>query len=105
MGREASAVKRELKVPVVNRREYTIKLERSDNKTFIHCDVYVPWSKTVKERLAEDFNTLKSLHRDYIYALHDPDDRKHKKFLSMFGFKYHDIFSDQTGRHRHIYST
>lgn len=74
------------KVPVVNTPEYTIKFEEHYTQgTFIHCDVR-KWSKSVCADLQQAFAVLTILHGGPIHALHDSRDRKHEKFLKLFGF-------------------
>lgn len=95
----------QFKVPVVRRSMYTLHLEQATRShTFIHCELHVPWSPRVKQALAADFATLKSLHGGPIYALHDPSDIKHHKFLSMFGFKWSASFKDRLHRHMEIFA-
>lgn len=77
-----------LKVPVVTRPEYTLSFERAGT-TFIHCDVHVPWTATVKRKLLADWEELKALHTHAIYAQHKLGDHKHLHFLKMFGFRRH----------------
>lgn len=76
-----------MKIPVVNRDDYIIYLERVGNLTFVHCDVF-KWSRHSKDSLIEDWETLCKLHKYPIYAYHYIGDRKHEKFLKMTGFKY-----------------
>lgn len=75
-----------MKIPVVQRKEYVIYLERDGGTSYVHCDVY-KWTKTTKASLAKDWETLCLLHNQPIYARHEIGDRKHLKFLEMFGFK------------------
>lgn len=81
-----------MKLPVIQREDYTVYFEPVDYKgryiTFIHCDVHNQWTKSVKESLQTDFNSLIGLRSDPIFCLHDKEDRKHRKFINMFGFKY-----------------
>lgn len=77
-----------MKIPVVQRKEYTIFLERRHGLSFVHCDVYV-WNKAVKLQLDKDWETLCSLHNETLYATHVVGDRKHSKFLKMYGFTYY----------------
>lgn len=96
----------QLKVPVVRRSEYTLFLEQATARhPFIHCDIHSRWSPAVKAQLARDFATLKALHGGPFYALHDPSDLKHHKFLRMFGFKWAASFPDRLGRQTEIYAT
>ena len=75
-----------LKVPVVRRKDYVISLEEHiEQGTFIHCDVQ-SWSKAVFIALQTDFARLCRLHGGPIHALHDSTDRKHEKFLKLYGF-------------------
>lgn len=77
-----------LKVPVVRRWCYTLYLEEAAcTGTFIHCEIHTKWSKLVKEMLSSGWHLLKTAHGGPIHALHDSSDKKHKKFLRMFGFK------------------
>lgn len=83
-----------LKVPVVQRMDYDIKLEEHLQGTFIHCDVR-SWTPATAKALAADFKLLCELHGGPIHALHDFRDRKHEKFLKFYGFeilKPHDEF-------------
>jgi hypothetical protein len=75
------------KIPVIYKKDYTVLFEAFADKLWIHCKVN-KWSKTVKQSLKQDFNTLMSLVNLPVFALHDPEDLKHKKFLNLFGFVY-----------------
>lgn len=92
------------KVPVVRRPEYTLYFEQATrDETFIHCDVYT-WSPRVVRQLTADWQALHALHGGPIRALHTPGDRKHLKFITLFGFRHVASFTDDTGP-REIYST
>lgn len=96
----------QLKVPVVYRPGYTLSLERATmDHTFIHCDVYGRWNKTLKAKLSADFATLRELHGSPFFAVHDPMDHKHLKFLLMFGFHHALAFTDNAGRPQEIFKT
>lgn len=85
----------ERKVPVIVRPgAYTVSLERTDGLTFGHCDIHTRWTPTIKAALREDWRRFLELHEAPILALHTPGDRKHAKFLSIFGFRF--IGSHQT---------
>lgn len=73
------------KVPVYQDNDFVLKYEEHEQGTFIHCDVF-NWNKTVKSKLANVWGVLSNFHGGPIYALHDIHDRKHEKFLIMFGF-------------------
>lgn len=75
-----------LKVPVCKTEHYVIRFEEHLKGTFVHCDVF-QWNKTIKENLQKSWDSVTSSHGGPIYALHDSHDRKHEKFLKLFGFK------------------
>lgn len=96
----------QLKVPVVRRKMYTLYLEQATpSHTFIHCDIHGRWAPWVKRALEADWNTLHGLHGGPLYALHNPNDIKHAKFITMFGFKKAASFKDSAGRSMEIYIT
>lgn len=96
----------ELKVPVIIRPgDYTVLFERTSGLTFIHCDVVGRWSRSLKDRLRRDFDQLKALHAsEPIHALHHPGDRKHEKFLKLFGFRLSASFTGPDGDPLQIYA-
>jgi hypothetical protein len=93
------------KVKVSESVNYLIEYEEFNGLTFIHCTIKTQWSKFVKYELQRDFDILLTLHGGVLFALHDPNDTKHQKFLEMFGFK---LFGDGTnidGQHRQVFVT
>lgn len=89
------AYEHKFKVPVVKTKDYVISFEEHETQgTFIHCDVY-GWSKSVFMALQIDFTRLCRLHGGPIHALHDSNDRKHEKFLRLFGFVKAEDLGDQ----------
>lgn len=94
----------ERKVPVIVNRYFTVSLERTSGLTFIHCEIHVPWTSAVRQALAHDWLTFLELHKAPILALHNPDDRKHQKFLKLFGFEFAGSFLAPCGSERHIYT-
>lgn len=81
-----TAYEHRFKVPVYRDNDILLRYEEHLSGTFIHCDIK-HWSKAVKERLCSVWGVLSSFHGGPVYALHDSNDRKHEKFLKMFGFK------------------
>lgn len=79
------AYEHRFKVPVYRDNDILLRYEEHLSGTFIHCDI-TNWSKSVKERLSDVWFVLSSFHGGPIYALHDIHDRKHEKFLKLFGF-------------------
>ena len=75
------------KVPVVVTDSYTLYIEQFDGFSFIHCDVY-KWNKTTKKELKSALQLVLDTYGT-VSALHDIDDDKHRKFLSMYNFKHY----------------
>jgi hypothetical protein len=83
------------KSPVVRRQDYTICFEyrsdtgipRHDHGTYVHCDVY-RWNRSIAGALQKDWKALADLQgHAMLYCVHEPWDRKHFKFIKMFGFE------------------
>lgn len=96
-----------MRLPVIERKAYTVSLQgyREEEQTlvFIHCDMHHPWTKTIKKQLAQDFDAFCELHNQTLWTLSELDDRKHYKFLTMFGFVYHMDMPLQNGRVMALY--
>jgi len=91
------------RVPVVNRDNYTILLENVNNEAvFIHCSVY-KFNKSVRNQLKKDFEVLMELQNGPVFAFHDKEDAKHKKFLNTYNFKYVKDIECVDGQHRELY--
>lgn len=88
------------KIPVITTKDYIIYLEDNEGYFFIHCDVNSKWNKVVKKELLKDFKILTKEWNRELYALHTPNDKKHEKFLKMFGFIY---FNTVEGLDENIY--
>lgn len=91
-----------MKTPVIFNRDYIVYLEQYQDYTFIHCDCF-KWAKTTKNKLIKDIDTLSKLHNRNMYALHDEDDKKHYKFLTMLKFKYISNILCSDGKERQIF--
>jgi hypothetical protein len=84
-----SAVKGQTgKQPVIERPDWTIFIEKYGGYSFIHCDVHKPWTAERARRLEEDTQALVKANGAPIFALHDPGDTKHLKFLTKYRFQY-----------------
>ena len=92
-----------MKVPTIQTDEFILYLERLEQGVFIHCDVLVKWTKKVKQRLNDCFERLIDQVKAPIYALHIPNDGKHKKFLELYGFQYCDRVTGLDGNEYEIY--
>jgi len=76
------------KKPVIVEPDYTLYLDEFEGLQFIHCDVR-KWNKATKKRLHEALELLHNIYKqESFYATHDIADKKHRKFLKMYGFKY-----------------
>lgn len=72
--------------------------------TFVHCEVKL-WSPSVHKKLTEDWGLLKRLHGGTLFALHSPGDRKHEKFLNLFGFEFVYHYDDDLHGPTDLYKT
>lgn len=77
-----------LKVPVIRREHFRIRLEEHKWGTFAHCDVY-KWNHHVAKEIMETWKTLTYLHGGPIYVYHDCSNRLLEKFILMLGFRFH----------------
>lgn len=77
-----------MKTPVITTDEFILYLENDNGFYFIHCDILKQWTKEVKKHLHKAFDSLTKENGQPLYALHTPTDKKHEKFLKMFGFSY-----------------
>ena len=91
-----------MKIPVIYNNDYIVFLENDFGFTFIHCECK-KWTKEVKKNLLVDFEKLFEIHRSEIYAIHEIDDVKHKKFLGIFGFEYLKDFVGSDEKQRQIF--
>jgi hypothetical protein len=76
-----------MKTPVIRKKDYIVYFELHEGSIFIHCDCH-RWSKTVKQNLIKDLDVLCSLQDMPIYGIHEINDNKHLKFLTMCGFTF-----------------
>jgi hypothetical protein len=92
-----------VKVPVVNRKDYTMYLELHDSFLWFHTDVY-KWTKEVKTKYLEDLNLLQHLVSVPLVALVHEQDKKLAKFGKTIGFKFQQPFLGRDKIMYHIYS-
>lgn len=88
-----------MKTPVVACDDYTLYLEDYNGFWFIHCDCR-RWTNEVRKRMLDD---LVKLQKDDLYAIHEIEDRKHEKFLKLFGFQFLEDFVGADGKARQTY--
>lgn len=94
-------------VPVVQREDYRIALERVCGATFGHVAVRVPWTRGVAARVLRDVDSVMGLHGGPIFAMaHETDQkslRKHAKFCRSIGFQFHKMVPCADGEARPVY--
>ena len=88
-----------MKVPVAVCKDYALFFEIDKGFCFIHCDC-IRWTNTVRKQMLSD---LISIQKQDVYAIHEVCDRKHKKFLALFGFKFLKDFVGLDGQRRQLY--
>jgi hypothetical protein len=92
-----------MKTPVVIRNKYILYLENYQGTSFIHCDC-IGWTKTIKNSIIQDVDSLVKLHGQPIFAFHNKDDIKHRKFLKLMKFNfYSDIYCPADGEVRQLF--
>lgn len=84
----------ELKVPVCNREQYVLLLERWDNRTWIHCNVS-RWGPQAERQLKADLALLRDMIGHSFFATHKVGDEKHYKFLTRLGFKERGVLTSE----------
>lgn len=91
-----------MKIQTIKTDNYVVYLEDDHGFTFIHCDCD-RWSKNVKNELLSDLNVLFDALKREVYAIHEIDDVKHRKFLRICGFDYFKDFVGTDGKLRQIF--
>jgi hypothetical protein len=74
-----------IKVPVVNRAEYTMYLEPCEGMLWFHTDVH-KWTPEVKKNYLKDLQTLQYLVAIPLAALVEEDNIKLAKFGKSIGW-------------------
>ena len=92
-----------MKTPVIYGDGYIVYLQYYLDLSFIHCDCFC-WNKTVKAALLADLDALVKIHRRPLLAVHEIEDKKHLKFLTMVGFTYHSKLKGLDNIMRHLYT-
>lgn len=91
-----------MKIPVVYGDHYIFYFENVQGNTVLHCDCF-KWTKSVKESLLSDFNTLTNLHRSDIYYFTNPENTKLKKLGAMLGFTFFKDFIGTDGNQYQLF--
>jgi len=92
-----------IKVPVVNKIDYTMYLELHEGMLWFHTDVR-KWTLEVKIKYLEDLNLLQHLVSIPLVALVHEDDKKLAKFGKTIGFEFKQPLLGQDKKMYHIYS-
>ena len=93
-----------MKTPVIETDDFIAYYEQYEEHTFLHCDVY-RYNRTVKRDLNQGLKLLLLIRVTPLFAIHDQEDIKHLKFLTMLGFDYLTTVSCQDKKLRDIYIT
>jgi hypothetical protein len=92
-----------MKVPVVNRLEYTMYLENFAEMLWFHTDVR-KWSSKIKTKYLEDLNLLQYLVGFPIVALVQEDDKKLAKFGEVTGWEKMEQMNLNNGKVGYVYT-
>lgn len=74
-----------IKVPVVNKDDYTMYLELCQGMLWFHTDVH-KWSKEIKKKYLKDLDLLQDLVNVPLVALVEEDNTKLAKFGETTGW-------------------
>ena len=92
-----------MKVPVVNRPEYTMYLENFAEMLWFHTDVR-KWSSKIKTKYLEDLNLLQYLVNLPIVALVEQDNKKLAKFGEVTGWEKMEQINLNNGKVGYVYT-
>ena len=92
-----------MKVPVVNREDYTMFLELHDKLLWFHTDVR-KWTSQVKTKFLEDLNLLQHLVSVPLVGLVEETNTKLAKFGKSIGFEYQQDILGIDNKMYYIYS-
>jgi len=92
-----------IKVPVVNKQDYTMYLENFAGMLWFHTDVH-KWSSEVKARYLDDLNLLQYLVDVPLVALVEEDNIKLAKFGKVTGWSIIDKMNLNNGKVGYVYT-
>jgi hypothetical protein len=92
-----------MKLPVVNRPEYTMYLENFAEMLWFHTDVR-KWSSKIKTKYLEDLNLLQYLVGFPIVALVEEDNKKLAKFGEVTGWEKMEQMNLNNGKVGYVYT-
>ena len=93
-----------LKAVVLENSFYTLWYEQYQNLTFVHVDVHVNYTPTVKQSMLRDLKTLMSLRSSPLFVFYNPAKNIPAiKLLKLYGFSFLQNVSCLDGSIREIY--
>ena len=92
-----------MKLPIVNRADYTMYLENYASMLWFHTDVR-KWSSKIKTKYLEDLNLLQYLVNVPIVALVEEDNKKLAKFGEVTGWSIIDKMNLNNGKVGLVYT-
>jgi hypothetical protein len=92
-----------IKIPVVNKENYTMYLELYNGFLWFHTDVR-KWSSSIKKNFLQDLEMLQGLLEYPMFAISREINIKLIKFGESIGFKYQNTFLSKDNHMYVIYS-
>lgn len=78
-----------LKAVVLENSFYTLWYEQYQSLTFVHVDVHVHYTPTVKQSMLRDLTTLMSLRSSPLFVFYNPANNTPAiKLLKLYGFSF-----------------
>ena len=91
-----------MKTPVIETDDFIAYYDQYEEHTFLHCDVY-RYNKAVKRDLNQGLKLLLLIRATPLFAIHDQEDIKHLKFLTMLDFEYLTTIKCKDEKNRDVY--
>lgn len=91
-----------MKIPVVQRKEYTIYLEYAFGVHWLHTDIY-KWTAGIKKQYIKELDILRNLVGTPLLALVEKEDTKLSKFGQSLGWKIEREHRLDNGKQAYIY--
>jgi hypothetical protein len=92
-----------IKIPVVNKKHYTMYLELFNGLLWFHTDIH-KWTPSIKTNFIKDLDMLQCLVEIPLLAISRVSNKKLIKFGESIGFKYKRDFLGQNNHMHVIYS-
>lgn len=75
-------------VLLIENDEFEAHLQQFGERTFVHCAVLAPWTKSLRFTIQEHLNQIMAWRKDPLFALHTVGDNKHLTFLRIMEFTF-----------------